>query len=254
MEKSYYPASDTENLFIVRNQQFLDRPTIIFLHDSLGCVQLWRDFPERLCAALKCNLLIYDRLGYGQSTHTDTILQRDYYYMHHEADVLLDIINHYDIKHPILFGHSDGGTIALLAGAKRPNLIKAIVTEGAHVIVEEITLQGVKAAKVAYSTTDIATRLAKYHGDRVENIYRAWNDIWLDASFKNWDITKEINTIDCPTLVIQGSEDEFGTLKQVELIVNNVPKAQSYIMDGEGHSPHKRSGKLVIKACKDFFN
>ncbi len=155
------------------NDQFPGRPTIIFLHDSLGCIELWRDFPVKLGAAANCNILVYDRHGYGKSEPFLTT-HRENDYMEHEADILCEIILEKGISNPVLFGHSDGGTIALLAAAKYPDLITAVITEGAHIFVEDETLSGIREALEDYDQTDLKSKLEKYHGDKTEAMFMAW--------------------------------------------------------------------------------
>lgn len=229
------------------------RPTLIFLHDSLGCVALWRHFPKLLADKLQCNYLVYDRIGYGKSEPMVSS-ERNQYYLHHEAHALHQIIEAYDIKKPIIFGHSDGATIALLYAALYPKTPNAIIVEAAHVFVEAITLDGVKAAKHQFQTTNIKERLQKYHGDKVTTLVSAWIDTWLDPTFEDWDITDTLSNIICPTLYIQGTNDEFGTIAQVEKTLEKVkgPKL-SLIIPNDGHSPHKTSTNVVIDAVVAFY-
>ncbi len=140
---------------------------LVFLHDSLGCIELWRDFPAKLADATKCNMLIYDRLGYGKSEPMHTHV-RPVNYLEHEADSLNDLLVQLNINNALLFGHSDGGSIALIAAVKYPERIKAIICEAAHIFVEEVTLAGIRAAMEDYKTTNLAERLAKYHGNKVD--------------------------------------------------------------------------------------
>src|SRR5262249_27231343 len=147
-------------------------PTIIFLHDSLGCIKLWRDFPKRLCKLTGCNGLIYDRQGYGESSPVSAARNKDY--LEKEADILSALIKRLALDRVILFGHSDGGSISLIAAAKHPEHIAAVITEGAHVFVESITLDGIRAAKGQYATTDLRQRLERYHGDKTDTVFSIW--------------------------------------------------------------------------------
>lgn len=241
-----------EGQYIEQHQVDTQRPTLIFLHDSLGCVSLWRDFPMQLATTLQCNYLVYDRIGYGQAEPMHSAV-RDQYYLHKEAHILQQIIDSYEIKKPILFGHSDGATIALLHAALYPKIPKAIIIEAAHVFVEAVTLDGVKAAKLQYETTNLKDRLYKYHGNKVPDLVSAWIDTWLHPSFEDWDITATLGSIVCPTLFIQGTEDEFGSIEQVVKTLENIqgPKAE-LIIPMEGHSPHKTSASTVISAVATF--
>ncbi|RBL91730.1 alpha/beta fold hydrolase [Chitinophaga flava] len=223
-----------------------DRPTIVFLHDSLGCIDLWRDFPEKLGKETHCNILVYDRQGYGQSgPFTD--LSRGNNYLEKEADVLHELIQQTGIRQAILFGHSDGASIALIAAAKYPAAIIGLITEGAHIFVEDITLKGIRDAVVAYRTTNLKEKLTRYHGVKMDAVFAAWADTWLSETFKSWNIEKFLPQIICPILVIQGEHDEFGSMKQVTGIINQVSgKSTQLIMSSVGHTPHKEAGDEVL--------
>jgi pimeloyl-ACP methyl ester carboxylesterase len=226
--------------------------TIVFLHDSLGCTTLWRDFPERLALAAGCNAMIYDRKGYGQSSAMSTE-KRNQDYMETEAEVLIALLAACNIEQPILFGHSDGGTIALLAAAKYPDRIKAVLTEGAHVLVEDITLEGILMAKEQYRTTELKQRLERYHGDKTQTLFEAWTETWLSDGYRNWNIEHFLPSILCPVMVIQGVEDEYGTIEQVRSITSNIsgPSA-AHMITNAGHSPHKQSEIFLIEICVAF--
>ncbi|MFA6057631.1 MAG: alpha/beta hydrolase [Taibaiella sp.] len=226
--------------------------TIVFLHDSLGCVALWRDFPQKMADAAHANTFIYDRWGYGNSAPFP-YEHRQVNYMETEADLLMTILDKYNITNPILFGHSDGGTIALLAAAKYPAKIKAVITEGAHVFVEEETLDGIIQAKEQYRTTNLKERLEKYHGDKTQALFDAWTETWLSPAYRDWNIEHFLPQIMCPVLVVQGMEDEYGTVAQVEAIVNQVSgSADKYMVVNAGHSPHRQSELWVINQCCSF--
>ncbi len=239
-------------MFVVEDNQFADAPTIVFLHDSLGCVQLWRDFPKKLASATHCNLMMYDRLGYGQSELMPS-WARPVNYMELEADILIQLLQDLNIKNPILFGHSDGGTIALLAAAKYPKSIAGVIVEAAHIFVEEHTLKGVRDAITSYATTNLAERLQKYHGDKVDTIFKAWTETWIRDDYRDWSIEKQMADIECPLLFIQGEHDEYGTLQQVEQTINK-PKgiAEQYIIPDVGHSPHKEVPEMIVNRVAEF--
>lgn len=228
------------------------RPTLIFLHDSLGCIALWRDFPERLAKAAQCNLLVYDRLGYGKSASMPTS-HRENSYLEHEADVVHNLMAHCGITDAILFGHSDGGSIALLAAAKYPSHIRGVVTEGAHIFVEAITLRGISAAAEAFRTTSLREKLIKYHGSNTDALFEAWAGTWLSPAFRSWNIERFLPKVNCPVLVLQGGADEFGSLAQVQGIVSGVAgPAQQLILPGIGHTPHKDAPEAVLEATTTF--
>lgn len=231
-----------------------ERPTLIFLHDSLGSIELWRDFPNRLGKATHCNVLVYDRQGYGQSSPF-TGGDRDNHYLEIEADVLNVLIEQCGLGKVILFGHSDGGSIALVAAAKHPSPILGVITEGAHIFVEDITLQGIREAVFAYHTTNLKERLQKYHGDKTEAVFRAWAHTWLSDDFRSWNIERFLPRITCPVLVIQGEKDEYGSLGQVEGITRQVSGATSrLIIPSVGHTPHKEAAAMVLAQAALFIH
>jgi pimeloyl-ACP methyl ester carboxylesterase len=228
------------------------RPTIIFLHESLGSIALWRDFPKKLGERTNCNVLVYDRFGYGKSRPFLTA-EREYDYMESEADLLAGLLDEWGISEAILFGHSDGGSIALIAAAKYPEKIKAIITEGAHVFVEDVTLAGIREAVRLYNTTDLKARLEKYHGSNTEAMFWAWAKTWTSDGFRNWNIESFLPKVKCPALIVQGEADEYGTLEQVKKIVRQVNRQVSkYILPGVGHTPHKDAPELILEKSADF--
>ena len=239
-------------LRISRENNYAGRPVIIFLHESLGCIELWKDFPKKLGEVCRCNILIYDRLGYGKSDPFST-LNRNKDYMETEADILHKILEICKIDKAILFGHSDGGTIALIAASKYPDKISGVITEGAHVFVEEKTLEGIRKAVDSYKTTDMKDKLFKYHGDKTDAVFRAWTDTWLSVDFRNWNIETFLPGIKCPCLIIHGDNDMYGSNKQVESIINGVSGiTEKLIIPGAGHSPHKESRDLTLSRSKEF--
>ncbi len=243
-----------KKLYTEYTNLFKNRPVLVFLHDSLGCTQLWRDFPEQLAIAVQCNFLVYDRLGYGKSYPMITH-ERENNYMELEADVLNDLLDILGIEEAILFGHSDGGTIALITAAIYPEKVKAVICEAGHIFVEDVTVKGVKESLTAYQTTNLAERLAKYHGDKVEMIVKAWTEIWLSKQFRNWNIESLLKKIKAPLLFIQGEKDEYGTLDQAEKTVSQVSgSAETFIIPDAGHTPHKEMPDVVLQKCAGFIN
>ncbi|MBP1165333.1 pimeloyl-ACP methyl ester carboxylesterase [Chryseobacterium sp. PvR013] len=241
-----------KKLYIEHYNPFEGRPTIIFLHDSLGSVQLWRDFPAKLSEAAQCNTLAYDRLGYGKSYPMPTH-ERPVNYMELEADLLNDVLIEMNLDHVILFGHSDGGTIALITAAKYPEKVKAVICEAGHIFVEDVTLKGVYDAWEAYKTTNLAERLQKYHGDKVEMLFKAWTETWTRDDYRTWNIEYLLKDIKAPLLFIQGEADEYGTLDQMEKTVSQVSgSAEKYIIPAIGHTPHKEVQNLVLQKSEGF--
>ncbi len=228
------------------------RPTIVFLHDSLGSVQLWRDFPKKLSAATGCNVMVYDRLGYGQSDPMPSF-NRPLNYLELEADTLSDLLAALAINDAILFGHSDGGSIALIAASKYPHRIKAVICEAAHIFVEDVTIKGIKDAIEAYNTTNLQERLKKYHGNKVETLFKAWTLTWTRDEYRDWNIGHFLSGIHCPLLFIQGEADEFGTLAQVDRTITQVSgKSEKYIIPSVGHTPHKEAPGSTLDVSVQF--
>ncbi len=230
------------------------RPTLVFLHEGLGCIQMWRDFPDTVANATGCNLLVYNRAGYGDSTQAK--LPRQVRYMHDEAlDILPAVLDKLEIGKHILVGHSDGGSIALIngGGAASPNLL-GIVTLAAHVFNEAVCVRSIEEVKVAYKTTRLRGKLAKYHAD-VDNTFWGWNDIWLHPDFWHWNIEEYLPSIKVPLLIMQGLDDQYGTLAQVEAIEKGVGvSAEISLIPDCKHSPHHEQRDTTFTAIVDFIN
>lgn len=254
MESQNSLEINNANIHYVHHEINPERPTLIFLHDSLGSTQLWRDFPKEVAEKTNCNLFIYDRKGYGKSSPF-TINHRELTYMHDEADFLNDLIQHFNFKDIILFGHSDGGSITLLYAAKYHQNLKGIVVVGSHIIVEEISLQGIRDAKIAYAKTNLKERLTKYHGDKTQKVFEMWTETWLRPDFIDFDIRKELQNIECPTLVIQGIDDEYGSIEQVNGIINNVKgRKESYLVPDAKHTPYKENRTPTLAKTVEFID
>jgi pimeloyl-ACP methyl ester carboxylesterase len=173
--------------------------------------------------------------------------------METEAELLMEIVQQFNIQYPILFGHSDGGTIALLAASKYPDSFKAIITEGAHIFVEDITLDGIAHTKYQYQRTHLKERLEKYHGENTQALFEAWTETWLSNAFRDWNIEHFLPAIKCPVMVIQGVEDEFGSMEQVQSIASKTTGPSRICMVvNAGHSPHKQNETWLINECCQF--
>lgn len=241
-----------ETIAIKRIGDYKGRPTIILLHDSLGCIELWKDFPQKLSELTQCNVLAYDRQGYGKSCPF-LYEKRDNHYLELEADMLSELLDFWQIDKAILFGHSDGGSIALLTAARHPKKILGIITEGAHIFVEDITVNGIKEAIALYQSADLKARLEKYHGDNTEAMFWAWAATWTTDEFSKWNIESWLPSIKCEAMIIQGENDEYGSLKQVEGICGGIgKKAFRLIIPGVGHTPHKENPELVLREAAVF--
>jgi pimeloyl-ACP methyl ester carboxylesterase len=232
------------------------RPLIIFLHEGLGSVSMWKDFPHRLCEAAQCRGLVYSRPGYGKSSPREANETWQADFMHRQAfEVLPALLKGLCIdiekRKPWLFGHSDGGSIALLFAAKYPKNTAGSIVLAPHILVEEVSISSIKKAKVAYKTTDLRSKLARFHDD-VDSAFWGWNDIWLNPVFRHWNLTQAIKSITCPLLAVQGLEDEYGTLEQIHGIKRVLPKTQLVELADCGHSPHRDQPEALIDACSAF--
>ncbi len=222
------------------------RPPIVFLHDSLGCITVWRDFPERLCAASHRAGMVYDRQGYGRSDPFSRPRNLDY--LEREAETLAALLRKLGLGKCVLFGHSDGGSIALIAAAKTPDLVAGVITEGAHVFVEEITLAGIRQAQKLFAETDLRQRIEKYHGDKTDGVISAWIDTWLSAEYRDFNMEHFLPEIKCPVLALQGVGDEYGSEQQVDAIVEQVsgPSTKDMVRYAR-HTPHKEAVEYTLE-------
>ncbi len=187
---------------------------LVFLHEGLGSVALWRDFPARVAAETGHGALVYSRLGYGQSDPITAKRRVDF--MHEEGlRVLPELLDKLGVARPILIGHSDGASIALIHAGGAGRAVAGVVVMAPHVLVEDVSIQRIEAAKRAYEATDLRERLARYHAD-VDSAFRGWNDVWLDPAFRGWNIEELLPHIEAPILAIQGEEDEYGTMDQLD--------------------------------------
>jgi pimeloyl-ACP methyl ester carboxylesterase len=228
-------------------------PALVLLHEGLGSVALWKDFPERLAEAAGRQVLVYSRYGYGKSDRLAAARKVDY--MHREAlETLPQVLDALSIRSPILVGHSDGASIALIhAGAARRPL-RGVVAMAPHVFVEDVTVSSIAQAKVTFETTDLASRLGRYHDDAVST-FRGWNDIWLHPDFRAWNIEEYLPRITVPVLVIQGEDDQYGTAAQVEAIAHKVKAPVETLMLAQcAHSPHVDQREATLEAIVHFVN
>ena len=224
-------------------------PPLVLLHEGLGSLELWRDLPERLAARTGCGVLAYSRYGYGRSEVLRE--QREPSYMHHEAQVVLPaLLAALEIERPILFGHSDGASIALLSAGEPAHDPRGLVLEAPHVFVEDVSVRSIAAARQAYPN-GLRARLARHHDD-VDATFHGWNDIWLDPRFRAWNVEAAADGVRCPVLLIQGDADEYGTTAQLAAIVARVPASETLMVPGAGHSPHRDAPDTVIERVAAF--
>ena len=228
------------------------RPVLVFLHEGLGSIAQWKDFPRLLVNATGLAALVYERWGFGRSD--PLVLPRPSDYLAREAELALpEVLEACGIARPILIGHSDGGSIALLHAAAFPDRPVACITEAAHVFVEEITLAGVREAETLWRTTDLKNRLARYHGDRTDSLWRGWTETWLRDDFRDWSIVDRLPAITCPLLAIQGFDDRYGSADQVETIVRDSSgPAEALMVPDCGHSPHEQQREAVLRVMAAF--
>jgi pimeloyl-ACP methyl ester carboxylesterase len=227
-------------------------PTLVLLHEGLGCVGLWNDFPDKLAKATGCGVLVYSRAGYGQSTPVR--LPRPLTYMHDEAretlPLLFDIIG---FERGLLIGHSDGASIAAIyAGSHQDHRVGGLVLMAPHFFTEDMGIASIEEARKAYAATDLRARLARWHAD-VDNAFKGWNGAWLDPDFRQWDITEFLAYIRVPVLIVQGEDDQYGTVKQIEVAERECYcPVEVALLPGARHSPQRDKPEETLKAMSDF--
>jgi len=226
------------------------RPTLLLLHEGLGSVSMWRHFPEKLAAATGCRLIVWSRAGYGGSEPYPEA--RTLRYMHREAEEMLPaLLAALAIERPILIGHSDGGSIALIFAGAFPGVPLGIAVMAPHEFVEAETLAGIRAARQVWDDTDWPHKLARYHRD-APRVFSDWNDCWLSPPFRDWNIEEYLPKIRCPVLAIQGEDDEYATMRQIDVIAEQVPGTELLKLPKCGHSPQRDQEALVLDALAAF--
>jgi pimeloyl-ACP methyl ester carboxylesterase len=228
-------------------------PLVVFLHEGLGSISMWRDFPERLCRALGLRGLVYSRPGYGRSTPRAPGERWGVDFMQRQAcEVLPALLDALGVRAPyFLFGHSDGGSIALIHAAAFPQRVAGLIALAPHIFVEDLSVRSIEKARVAYLEGGLRERLARHHDD-VESAFWGWNDIWLAPEFAQWNIEPLLASISCPVLAIQGRDDEYGTMAQIHGIARALPASRLLELEECGHSPHRDQPEAVIAATARF--
>ena len=226
-------------------------PAIVMLHEGLGSVAHWKDFPSRLVEETGAGVFVYSRYGHGNSDPLSE--SRSLWYMHHEAQVVLpELLKKARIERPMLLGQSDGASIAILYAGTFPDRAAGLILEAPHVFVEEVTVASIAQAKLLYKETDLPQRLGRYHA-HVDSLFWGWNDIWLDPAFRAWNIESFVDHIRCPVLLLQGAQDEYGTVKQIDAIRARMPSASAVILEDCRHAPHRDQCEATLAAITEFF-
>ena len=225
-------------------------PVIVFLHEGLGSLSTWRDFPQQVAQATGCSILIYSRYGHGQSDPLTAPRRMDF--MHDEAlNSLPELLDRLGVVRPILLGHSDGGSIALIhaGGSGRP--VAGLILLAPHVMVEDVSVTSIRETRRTFEITDLREKLARHHADP-EATFRGWNDIWLHPGFRDWNIEEFLPRVACPILAIQGEDDEYGTMQQIDRIARLAANVDLVKLQHCGHFPHRDQPQAVIKAVVRF--
>ncbi|MGA7460138.1 MAG: alpha/beta hydrolase [Candidatus Korobacteraceae bacterium] len=227
-----------------------DQPVIVMLHEGLGSIALWKDFPQQLAARTGGAVLVYSRYGHGNS---DKLMEkRPVNFMHREGEVVLpELLDKLAIDRPILLGHSDGGSISIIFAGRYPDRPRAVILEAPHVFVEDLSIASITQAKLNFETTDLRQKLSRHHA-RVDATFWGWNDIWLDPNFRSWNIEGYLATIRCPVLCIQGEDDEYGTRAQVDAIAAQAPQAEIMMLPDCKHSPHRDQPEKTLDRIAEF--
>lgn len=226
-----------------------DAPTLVFLHEGLGCAAMWRDFPAALAGEVGCGALVYSRAGYGGSSAVPAVARPVGYLADEAARALPALLDALRVERAVLVGHSDGASIAL---ATRDRRVVARVVEAPHTFVEELTLASIRRAREDYERGDLRARLQRWHGDNVDGAFRGWNGMWLDPAFASWSVVDLLPSTTGPLLAIQGRDDPYGTLAQLDVLAARCPgPVELLVLDGCGHTPHRDRRDAVLAAMRD---
>ncbi|MBP1664247.1 MAG: alpha/beta hydrolase fold protein [Bacteroidetes bacterium] len=229
-----------------------EEPVLIFLHDSWGCVGMWGDFPEKLMKIVSLNAFVYDRRGYGRSSPF-TAGQRDKFYLHHEAGELIRVMDEVNIKKAVLYGHSDGATIALIAAAKYPERIAAVIAESAHTFIEEKGKIAVLESRERAKQNSLLQTLEKYHGDKTAELFKRWHETWLSGNFADWSIIPLLSDIRCPVLAFRGKDDPYDTVEQQNVLKKEMSApVTTAVIPNAGHAPRMDNETGTMKLIKSF--
>ena len=227
-------------------------PVLLFLHDSWGCTEMWEDFPEVIAELTGLNGLVYDRRGYGKSSPFPPE-PRTQFYLHEAAEELIQVMNALEINKAILYGHSDGGTIALIAAATYLQYFQAIVVEGAHSFVEEKGKAAVRESREKARNNSLLQSLEKFHGDKTEELFRRWHEAWLGDFFADWTIVAMLKNIQCPVLAFRGESDPYDTIEQLNILEQEIiSPITAKIIPTAAHTPRKENEEETLHLIQHF--
>lgn len=255
IEESYLNIDDYKLFFrFLKNEKNPAEPVLIFLHDSWGCSEMWEDFPEKMADFFRLNALVYDRRGYGKSSHfSDEIRTRRY--LHEASNELIKVMNAMKIEKTILYGHSDGGTIALIAAAMYPERIQAVMVEGAHSFVEEKGKAAVRESRDKSRTNSLLQSLEKFHGDKTEELFRRWHEAWLGDFFADWTIIPLLKDITCPVLAFRGENDPYDTIEQLNVLEREIKSpVTAKVISNAGHTPRRENEADAMELIRSFYS
>ena len=241
-----------EYCWIAPQSDALQHPVLVLLHEGLGCVTMWKDFPAQLAARTGCGVFIYSRAGYGRSD--PALLPRPARYMHDEAELILPaLLAAAGIEQPVLLGHSDGGSIALIYAGSHPDAVRGLVLLAPHVFNEPLCIEAITAAGERYRNSDLPQRLAKYHGTQADAAFWGWHDVWLSPAFRQWNIEASLASITAPTLLIQSTQDPYGTLAQIDAISGQLSgPVEQRLLTNCAHAPHLEQPVQTLTAIQEF--
>ncbi|MFV0472281.1 MAG: alpha/beta fold hydrolase [Paludibacteraceae bacterium] len=254
IQKKHIPI-DNYQLFvkeIILEESSREAP-IIFLHDSWGCTEMWGDFPEKLSKLSDSNSIIYDRQGYGKSSPF-SIKQRTKHYLHNEAHLLVRLMDALNVPKAILYGHSDGASISLIAAALYPDRFEAILLEGVHSFVEEKGQITIKESREKSRHNLLIQTLEQYHGNKAKELFRLWHETWLADFFKDWNIFSILREIRCPVLAFRGENDPFDTIEQLNVLEREIcSKVVTSVIPDAAHTPRKENEEETMRLINTFF-
>jgi pimeloyl-ACP methyl ester carboxylesterase len=253
MSRIHIKGRELRYQFVNEEYQDGERPLLVLLHDALGAIGTWKEIPEQLSEETECPALVYDRYGHGGSEPLKEVRQKQYMHIEGESTLPL-LLEGLGVREKVIpIGHSDGGSIGLLFAAAFPDRVKGLITEAAHVFVEELTLDGIRSTVRQFKKGKLERALEAYHDINTRPIFNAWARTWLSRSFRDWDITDRLSPISAPLLAIQGEDDEYGTQAQVDAIVDGVNgPAEPFMVPACGHAPHHDTPDVVLPKMVEF--